>query len=85
MRLGWNTEPLGKWTVILATAGIWIFIKLPQEWWIDIAQLDMTDFIKKTLFGVEATDGWATAIANRPWVLIRRSWCSRCWPPSSTG
>ena len=70
VRLGWNTSRMGKWTVILATAGIWIFIKLPQEWWIHIAQLDMTDFIKETLFGVSATDSWATAIANRPWVLI---------------
>ena len=52
VRLGWNTNRMGKWTVILATAGIWIFIKLPQEWWIHIAQLDMTDFIKETLFGV---------------------------------
>ena len=70
VRLGWNTSRMGKWTVILATAGIWIFIKLPQEWWIHIAQLDMTDFIKESLFGVSATDSWATAIANRPWVLI---------------
>jgi hypothetical protein len=30
----------------------------------------MTDFIKETLFGVSATDSWATAIANRPWVLV---------------
>ncbi len=70
VRLGWNTSRMGKWTVILSAAGIWIFIKLPQEWWIHIAQLDMTDFIKETLFGVDATDSWATAIANRPWVLI---------------
>ncbi len=70
VRLGWNTERMGKWTVILSAAGIWIFIKLPQEWWIHIAQLDMTDFIKETLFGVAATDSWSTAIANRPWVLV---------------
>ena len=70
VRLGWNTDRMGKWTVILSAAGIWVFIKLPQEWWIHIAQLDMTDFIKETLFGVAATDSWATAIANRPWVLI---------------
>ena len=24
---------------------IWVFIKLPQEWWIHIAQLDFTDFM----------------------------------------
>jgi hypothetical protein len=70
VRLGWNTSRMGKWTVILAAAGIWIFIKLPQEWWIHIAQLDMTDFIKETLFGVTADTSWSAAIANRPWVLV---------------
>ena len=70
VRLGWDTKHMGRKTVILSAAAIWIFIKLPQEWWIHIAQLDMTDFIKETLFGVEATDSWATAVSNRPWVLI---------------
>ncbi len=70
VRLGWDTKHMGRKTVILSAAAIWIFIKLPQEWWIHIAQLDMTDFIKETLFGVQATDSWATAISNRPWVLI---------------
>ena len=59
VRLGWNTDRMGKWTVILCAAGIWIFIKLPQEWWIHIAQLDMTDFIKETLFGVDPTASWS--------------------------
>ena len=70
VHLRWDWKRMGKWTVILSAALIWIFIKLPQEWWIHIAQLDMTDFIKETLFGVDATDSWGTAIANRPWVLV---------------
>ena len=56
VRMRWNTMRMGKWTVILSIAAIWIFIKLPQEWWIHIAKLDMTDAIKESLFGVEATD-----------------------------
>jgi hypothetical protein len=70
VRLGWDTRRMGRWTVILAAAGIWIFIKLPQEWWIHIAQLDMTDFIKETLFGVSVDASWGEAIANRPGVLV---------------
>ena len=70
VRLGWDWKRMGKWTVILSAAGIWIFIKLPQEWWIHIAQLDMTDFIKETIFGVSADASWGEAIANRPWVLV---------------
>ena len=29
------------WVVV--AAAIWVFIKLPQEWWIHVAQLDFTD------------------------------------------
>jgi hypothetical protein len=70
VRLGWDTKRMGRWTVIIAAAAIWIFIKLPQEWWIHIAQLDMTDFIKESLFGVDKTASWSAALANRPWVLV---------------
>ena len=49
---------------------IWIFIKLPQEWWIHIAQLDMTDFIKETLFGVDPTPAGARRSPTG-----RRCWC----------
>ena len=70
VRLRWDWKRVGRWTAVVSAALIWIFIKLPQEWWIHIAQLDMTDFIKETLFGVDATDSWSTAIANRPWVLV---------------
>jgi len=70
VRLRWDWARMGKRTVIVSTVLIWVFIKLPQEWWIHIAQLDMTDFIKETLFGVSADASWAEALANRPWVLV---------------
>ena len=31
---------------LLAAAGLWIFVKLPQEYWIHIAKLDFTDVIR---------------------------------------
>ena len=31
---------------LLAAAGIWIFVKLPQEYWIHIAKLDFTDTVR---------------------------------------
>jgi hypothetical protein len=70
VRLGWDWKRMGKWTVILSAAFIWVFIKLPQEWWIHIAQLDMTDFIKEDLFGANADDSWSTVIATSPGMLI---------------
>jgi hypothetical protein len=61
---------MSKAVLIGATAFIWIFIKLPQEWWIHIAQLDTTDFIKETIFGVDASTSWADTFAARPWVVV---------------
>lgn len=58
-----------KWIVAIA-AFIWIFIKLPQEWWIHIAQLDFTDFMKETVFGATADSSWADAIAAAPGVAL---------------
>jgi hypothetical protein len=52
------------------TAFIWIVIKLPQEWWIHVAQLDTTDVIKEVIFGVSVDTSWLDAIAARPWVVV---------------
>jgi hypothetical protein len=70
VRMRWNTMRMGKWTVILSIAAIWIFIKLPQEYWIHIAQKDMTDAIKTELFGVSADASWSEAISNAPEVIV---------------
>jgi hypothetical protein len=56
--------------VVGAAAFIWIFIKLPQEWWIHVAQLDATDLIKTRIFGVSTDTSWLDAIANRPLVIV---------------
>jgi hypothetical protein len=70
VRMRWNTARMGTWTVILSAAAIWVFIKLPQEYWIHIAQKDMTDAIKESLFGVDPSASWGEAISNAPWVLV---------------
>lgn len=46
VRLRWDPKRLTKKFLIMVAAGIWIFIKLPQEWWIHVAGLDMTDFLR---------------------------------------
>jgi hypothetical protein len=43
IRLRWDPRRFSRRFWILTAAGIWIFIKLPQEYWIHIAQLDFTD------------------------------------------
>ena len=70
VRARWNPLRMSPRLVIGIAASIWIFIKLPQEWWIHVAQLDATDAIKTVVFGVSTDATWAEAIANRPWVVV---------------
>jgi len=69
VRLAWNPARLGHRQVIGLAAAIWIFIKLPQEWWLHVAQLDFTDFMKEDVFGVSVETSWGEAISENLWFL----------------
>jgi hypothetical protein len=69
VRLAWNPARLSHRQVIGMAAFIWIFIKLPQEWWIHVAQLDFTDFMKEDVFGVSVDTSWGSAIGDNLWFL----------------
>ena len=62
VRLWWNPKKLSRRTVLIAAAAIWIVIKLPQEYWIHIAQRDVTDTIKALLGGGPETP-WGPLLA----------------------
>ena len=51
VKLWWNPRKLSRTAVISAAVGIWIVIKLPQEYWLHIAQNDVTDTVKVLLGG----------------------------------
>jgi hypothetical protein len=70
VRARWDTARLTGVAVVVAAALIWVFIKLPQEWWIHIAKLDVTEAVKEHLFGVSADASWGEAIAASPPVLV---------------
>ena len=70
IRTRWDPRRLARNILIGIAAFIWIVIKLPQEWWIHVAQLDATDLIKTGIFGVPADASWTEAIAARPWVIV---------------
>jgi len=70
VRLAWSPERLSHRQVIGLAAFIWIFVKLPQEWWIHIAQLDFTDFMKEDVFGVTVDTSWGDAIGENLWFLV---------------
>lgn len=55
--------------LVTIAAVIWIVVKLPQEWWIHIAQRDVTDDLR-AWFGVQPDSSWADAIANRPALAV---------------
>jgi hypothetical protein len=69
VRLRWDPRRLSKRALIIAAAAIWIFIKLPQEYWIHIAQLDMTDFLKENVFCVPTDAGLGEILQANPWVI----------------
>ncbi|HET6475135.1 MAG TPA: hypothetical protein VFH93_03530 [Thermoleophilia bacterium] len=49
VRLRWKQSHIGWWTAIVGAAIIWVFIKLPQEYWIHIGKWDTTTVIKTIL------------------------------------
>lgn len=68
VRTRWNPRRLTRRHILIAAAFIWIVIKLPQEYWIHIAQLDTTDLIKESVLGVEIETPWGEALSENLWV-----------------
>ena len=61
LKLWWNPRRLTRVASVSAAAAIWIIIKLPQEYWIHVAQNDVTDTIK-ALLGGAPEDAWGPLI-----------------------
>ena len=61
---------LPRATVVGAAAAIWIIIKLPQEFWLHIARLDLTDVLKTALFGAAPETTWGHLFQAVPAVFI---------------
>ena len=71
VRLKWDPLVLTKEKLITAAALIWIFIKLPQEYWIHIAKLDTTDWIRANPSNALILIGWALFLLAMAWWLLR--------------
>lgn len=41
----WNPRRVGAAGAVTMAGAIWVFVKLPQEWWIHVAELDATEFM----------------------------------------
>lgn len=69
-RTRWSPVRLTRRALLWTVALIWVVIKLPQEWWIHVAQLDFTDEFARVVLGVQPGSGLAAGLANRPWVGV---------------
>lgn len=69
IRSRWSTARLTRASILGAAAVIWIGIKLPQEFWIHVLMLDLTDMIKENILGASPETGWGTAIGDNLWVF----------------
>jgi hypothetical protein len=68
-RLRWDPKRMTRKLVIGAAIFIWVVVKLPQEYWIHIAQTDTTDWIKISIFH---------GSADTSWLLIFQTWSGIC-------
>lgn len=69
VRTRWSIRRLTRKHVLAAAALIWVVIKLPQEAWIHVFQLDVTDAFKEHVLGSPLEESWGTALANNLWIF----------------
>jgi hypothetical protein len=65
---------------VVTAAAIWIFIKLPQEYWIHIAQLDVTDMMGEYPLAAAAMGVVAVVAGLVAWLVVRRRLPPPDWP-----
>ena len=72
VRLRWNPTRISTRGWVLIAAAIWIFVKLPQEWWIHVAQLDFTDEFRDHTALFVALGLLLLILAGVVWLVFRK-------------
>lgn len=70
VRTRWNPQRMSKLFVVLAAAAIWVVIKLPQEYWIHVAQLDVTDTVRAYPVAAAFIAVLALGLAFVAWLVV---------------
>jgi len=65
---------------VLVAGAIWIFVKLPQEYWIHIAQLDLTDTIRDVPWFLPALIVAVLILLAVVWFVVRPRLRPADWP-----
>ena len=68
VRTRWNPFRMTARTVLLLAGAIWVFVKLPQEWWIHIAKLDFTQFMSERPYMWAVLGAAAVSLGVAIWV-----------------
>lgn len=82
VRLRWNPARMSRKVVYGAAAAIWIFIKLPQEYWIHVAQNDVTDTLSKYPALIPVIAVALLALLGATWWVVTRKCPPADWKPS---
>lgn len=69
-RLRWDPRRLDRKVLLGVAAAIWIVIKLPQEYWLHVAQVDTTDWIKTEVLRFPAATPWSEILAAHPGLVV---------------
>jgi hypothetical protein len=71
VRLRWDPRRFGARWWVLAAAAIWVVVKLPQEYWIHVAQLDFTDTWQDVPWFAPAVTVAALGLLAVLWFVVR--------------
>ncbi len=72
VRTRWRSAHMSRGLVLGAVAAIWIVIKLPQEWWIHIAQRDVTDELRVHPEVIPILIGLGVLVIVAAWWVLTR-------------
>lgn len=80
VRLRWDPARRRATSWITTAAGIWVCVKLPQEYWIHIAQLDVTDLVQQHPLRATALFASVVCLALITWFAVRPRMPAPDWP-----
>jgi hypothetical protein len=82
VRLRWDPTRIAARGWVLIAAAIWVCVKLPQEYWIHVAERDLTDAIGAHPAAAVAVGVLAAGAAVTALVYFRPRFPAPDWPPA---
>jgi hypothetical protein len=68
-RLRWKPERLGARHLVIVAAVASVFVKLPHEYWLHVAEGSTTEWIIESVFGMEPGTSRLELLAAYPWLI----------------